>query len=62
MQTEIARLEELDNKITERVNKEFENNAPEHEPDYIDFINKEGKYTPIECSLELDYEFQQQSE
>ena len=62
LQTEIARLEELDNKITERVNKEFENNAPEHEPDYIDFINKEGKYTPIECSLELDYEFQQQSE
>ena len=61
LQTEIARLEELDNKITERVNKEFENNAPEHEPDYIDFINKEGKYTPIECSLELDYEFQQQS-
>ena len=43
-------------------NKEFENNAPEHEPDYIDFINKEGKYTPIECSLELDYEFQNQSE
>ena len=33
LQTEIARLEELDNKITERVNKEFENNAPEHEPD-----------------------------
>ena len=62
LQTEIARLEELDNNITNRVNKEFEDNAPEHEPDYIDFINKEGKYTPIECSLELDYEFQQQSE
>ena len=62
LQTEIARLEELDNKITNRVNKEFEDNAPEHEPDYIDFINKEGKYTPIECSLELDYEFQYQSE
>ena len=62
LQTEIARLEELDNKITNRVNKEFEDNAPEHEPDYIDFINKEGKYTLIECSLDLDYEFQQQSE
>ena len=61
LQTEIARLEELDNKITNRVNKEFEDNAPEHEPDYIDFINKEGKHTPIECSLDLDYEFQQQS-
>ena len=42
LQTEIARLEELDNKITNRVNKEFE--------------------TEVECSLELDYEFQQQSE
>ena len=62
LQTEIARLEELDTKTTNRVNNEFEDNAPEHEPDYIDFINKEGKYTPIECSLELDYEFQQQSE
>ena len=41
--------------------KEFEDNAPEHEPDYIDFINKEGKYTPIECSLELDYEFANES-
>ena len=62
LQTEIAKLEELDTRITNRVNNEFEDNAPEHEPDYIDFINKEGKYTPIECSLELDYEFQQQSE
>ena len=62
VQAEIAKLKELDKQTSERVNKEFEDNAPEHEPDYIDFINKEGKYTPIECSLELDYEFQQQSE
>ena len=62
LQTEIARLEKLDNEITNRVNKEFEDNAPEHEPDYIDFINKEGKYTPIECSLDLDLEFARESE
>jgi hypothetical protein len=40
LQTEIARLEELDTKTTNRVNNEFEDNTPEHEPDYIDFINR----------------------
>ena len=43
-------------------NKEFENNAPGQTPDYLDFINKEGKYTPIECSLDLDLEFARESE
>ena len=42
LQTEIARLEELDTKTTNRVNNEFE--------------------AEVECSLELDYEFQNQSE
>ena len=44
LQTEIARLEELDTKTTNRVNNEFEAEIK------------------VECSLELDYEFQQQSE
>ena len=44
LQTEIARLEELDNKITERVNNEFNDEIV------------------VECSLDLDYEFQNQSE
>ena len=44
LQTEIARLEELDNKVTNRVNNEFESQIV------------------VECSLDLDYEFQQQSE
>ena len=44
LQTEIARLEELDNKITNRVNNEFDDEII------------------VECSLDLDYEFQQQSE
>ena len=52
----------IETKLKELQIEEFENNAPEQTPDYIDFINKEGKYTPIECSLELDYEFQYQSE
>ena len=50
LQTEIARLEELDNKITNRVNDEFESQ--------YDYFQK----CYVECSLELDYEFQQQSE
>ena len=44
LQTEIARLEELDTKTTNRVNNEFE----------AEIV--------VECSLDLDYEFQQQSE
>ena len=43
LQTEIARLEALDNKITERVNAEFE----------AEIV--------VECSLELDYEFANES-
>ena len=45
-QAEIARLKELDKQTSERVNNEFEANES----------------IVIECSLELDYEFQQQSE
>tara|TARA_B110000971_G_C19700844_1_gene359781 strand:+ start:98 stop:256 length:159 start_codon:yes stop_codon:yes gene_type:complete len=44
LQTEIARLEELDTQITNSVNDEFESQIV------------------VPCSLELDYEFQQQSE
>ena len=56
-------MTKLQKQIAEKkAKKDFEDNAPEHEPDYIDFINKEGKYTPIECSLDLDLEFARESE
>ena len=46
LQDEVARLQQIDKETTERVAaefdaKDFEDNAPEHEPDYIDFVNKE---------------------
>ena len=44
LQTEIARLRELDRQISERVNKEADDEIV------------------VECSLDLDYEFQYQSE
>ena len=53
LQNEITRLQAIDNKITKRVAaefdaKDFEDNAPEHEPDYIDFINSGGN--PLELN------------
>jgi len=48
LQAEIARLEEIDNKITKRVADEF------------DAIECDELQIP--CSKDLDYEFQQQSE
>ena len=44
LQTEIARLKELDRQISERVDKEADDEII------------------VECSLDLDYEFQYQSE
>jgi len=44
LQTEIARLRELDRQISERVDKEADDEIV------------------VECSLDLDYEFQYQSE
>jgi len=60
LQTEIARLEELDTKTTNRVNNEFEEDLPCDKIDSAELDNfRDDK---VECSLELDYEFQQQSE
>ena len=69
LQTEIARLEALDNKISDRVNNEF---TLEETKNYIKteraklVYNDDGTVDynndEVECSLELDYEFQQQSE
>ena len=69
MQTEIARLEALDNKISDRVDNEF---TLEETKNYIKteraklVYNDDGTVDynndEVECSLELDYEFQQQSE
>jgi len=44
LQTEIARLRELDRQISERVDKEADDEIV------------------VECSLDLDYEFQYQNE
>ena len=67
LQTEIARLEKLDNETTERVNSEFE----KHDCPYTtygepcqcdsDFIN-EIEDKSIECSADLDLEMQYESE
>ena len=69
LQTEIARLEALDNKISDRVDNEF---TLEETKNYIKteraklVYNDDGTVDynndEVECSLELDYEFQQQSE
>tara|TARA_R110002096_G_scaffold376853_1_gene570693 strand:- start:1 stop:234 length:234 start_codon:yes stop_codon:yes gene_type:complete len=68
LQTEIARLEALDNKISDRVDNEF---TLEETKNYIKteraklVYNDDGTVDynndEVECSLELDYEFQQQS-
>jgi hypothetical protein len=55
--TEIAKLKEIDNKYTERVAaefdaKDFEDNAPEHEPDYLDFVNSGGNPSEWEIDME----------
>tara|TARA_R100000900_G_C3328167_1_gene162793 strand:+ start:139 stop:330 length:192 start_codon:yes stop_codon:yes gene_type:complete len=55
LQTEIARLEKLDNKTTERVNAEFERISNTEQK-----VHHSQIYIP--CSLDLDYEFQYQSE
>ncbi len=55
-------MTELQKQIAEKkAKKDFEDNAPEQTPDYIDFCNKEGKYTPIKCSLEQDNEWANES-
>ena len=55
LQTEIARLEKLDNKTTERINAEFERISNTEQK-----VHHSQIYIP--CSLDLDYEFQYQSE
>ena len=55
LQTEIARLEKLDNKTTERVNAEIERISNTEQK-----VHHSQIYIP--CSLDLDYEFQYQSE
>ena len=55
LQTEIDRLEKLDNKTTERVNAEFERISNTEQK-----VHHSQIYIP--CSLDLDYEFQYQSE
>jgi len=55
LQTEIARLEKLDNKTTERVNAEIERISNTEQK-----VHHSQIYIP--CSLDLDYEMQYQSE
>ena len=55
LQTEIARLEELDNKTTERINAELERISNTEQK-----VHHSQIYIP--CSLDLDYEMQYQSE
>jgi len=55
LQTEIARLEKLDNKTTERINAEFERISNTEQK-----VHHSQIYIP--CSLDLDYEMQYQSE
>ena len=55
LQTEIARLKELDNKTTKRINAELERISNTEQK-----VHHSQIYIP--CSLDLDYEFQQQSE
>ena len=68
LQTEIARLEALDNKISDRVDNEF---TLEETKNYIKteraklVYNDDGTVyynnDEVECSLELDYEFANES-
>ena len=55
LQTEMARLEKLDNKTTERINAEIERISNTEQK-----VHHSQIYIP--CSLDLDYEMQYQSE
>jgi len=55
LQTEIARLAELDKKTTERINAEIERISNTEQK-----VHHSQIYIP--CSLDLDYEMQYQSE
>ena len=61
LQTEIARLEEIDNKITERVAAELDNGD---ELGYVMAYTQEdvNDNLVIPCSLDLDLEFARESE
>ena len=66
LQTEIARLQEIDNKITERVNAEFaksaDNSRKEGNHASARIIESNIKEIEIPCSLELDMEMANESE
>ena len=55
LQTEMVRLEKLDNKTTERINAEIERISNTEQK-----VHHSQIYIP--CSLDLDYEMQYQSE
>ena len=65
LQTEIARLQEIDNKITERVNAEFsqsdESLIARHKTKLSSEFSKHDELQ-ISCSAELDNEWANESE